>query len=78
MLVERGALSQFECLTVESLVCGYRLNSLVFGSSSIQISTLSLELADILKDCIPLIAQSERHFYSLGDRLGGILKWGLV
>jgi hypothetical protein len=42
---------------VEDMICGYILNSLVFGSSSIQISTLSLELDYIGKEYIPLIAQ---------------------
>jgi hypothetical protein len=42
---------------IESLICGYRLNSLVFGSSSFQISTLSLELLAIGKEFIPMIVQ---------------------
>jgi hypothetical protein len=41
---------------VQSFVSGYRLNSLVFGSSSFQISTLFLDLDDIGKECIPMIA----------------------
>jgi hypothetical protein len=42
---------------VEDMVCGYILNSLVFGSSSFQISTLSLQLDYIGKEYIPKIAQ---------------------
>jgi hypothetical protein len=42
---------------VQSFVCGYRLDSLVFGSPSFQISTLFLDLDDIGKECIPMIAQ---------------------
>jgi hypothetical protein len=42
---------------VESQISGYRLNSLVFGSSSFQISALFLELFAIGKDYIPMIAQ---------------------
>jgi hypothetical protein len=44
-------------LDVDSMVCGYWLNSLVFGSSSFQISTLFLDLAKIGKEFLPLIAQ---------------------
>jgi hypothetical protein len=42
---------------VENVVCGYQLNSLVFGSWSFQISSLSLELSYFQKEYIPLIAQ---------------------
>jgi hypothetical protein len=42
---------------MKRLICGYRLDSLVFGSSSFQISNLSLELKRIGKEYIPLIAQ---------------------
>jgi hypothetical protein len=42
---------------VESLVCGYQLNSLVFGPLSFQISSLSLQLYRIGKGYIPMIAQ---------------------
>jgi hypothetical protein len=42
---------------VESQVSGYQLKSLVFGSSSLQISTLSLDVYRIEKEYIPIIAQ---------------------
>jgi hypothetical protein len=42
---------------VESLLCGYRLNYLVFGSSSLQIYTLSLDVYRIRKEYIPIVAQ---------------------
>jgi hypothetical protein len=38
-------------------LCGYRLNYLVFGTSSFQISTLSLDLRSIGEYYSPLIAQ---------------------
>jgi hypothetical protein len=40
-----------------SRICGYRLNSLVFGSSSFQISSLSFHVSRFVDDHIPLIAQ---------------------
>jgi hypothetical protein len=54
-LIHSRAMIDF--VRVESLVCGYRLNSLVFGSSSFQISTLIVELCQIGKEYITLIAQ---------------------
>jgi hypothetical protein len=42
---------------VESVICGYQLDSLVCGVSSFQISTLSLQLDTLQEEFIPCIAQ---------------------
>jgi hypothetical protein len=56
-----------------SLICGYRLNSLVFGSSSFRISSLSFHVSRFVDDPIPTIAQI------VGPTLSSleILCWGL-
>jgi hypothetical protein len=50
-------IDRINCAKLQSLICGYRLNSLVFGQTSLRIFTLSLDLNHIGKDYIPLIAQ---------------------
>jgi hypothetical protein len=40
-----------------SQICGYRLNSLVFVSSSFRISTLSFHASRFVDEYIPMIAQ---------------------
>jgi hypothetical protein len=63
---------------ISILMCGYQLNSLVFGPESFQITTLSLELSEVLAgtdEIIPLIAQLvsttlsslDISFYEVGD-----------
>jgi hypothetical protein len=48
-------------------LCGYRLNSLVFRSSSNSITTLSLDLRSIEKPYTPLIAQMDAPSVSSPD-----------